>query len=114
MIRAHDVQISFLVWKLKVCGHAATPPVGRSSAHGRSLGAYGDCRQGWKRRQACAQPNHISIYKEAVIRRPVQLPAASLLPTWRTVAPIRHSGPDLDLIHDPGPSTKPSRAASPP
>jgi hypothetical protein len=55
-----------------------------------------------------------TIYKDEVIRRRVQLPAACLLPTWRTVAPIRHTGPDLDLIHDPGPSAKPSRAASPP
>ena len=111
MIRAHDVQISFLVWKLKVCGHAATPPVGRSSAHGRSLGAYGITEKGGN--VGGPAPGR-TIYKDEVIRRRVQLPAACLLPTWRTVAPIRHTGPDLDLIHDPGPSAKPSRAASPP
>src|SRR5215471_7670701 len=109
MIRAHDVQISSLVWKLKVCGHAATPPVGRSSAHGRSLGAYGIAE---KAGNVDGLAPGRTIYKDEVIRRRALPFAARLLPTWRTVAPIRHTGPDLDLIHDPGPTAKTSRADS--
>src|ERR1051326_5421901 len=99
----------FLFWKLKVCGHAATPPVGPPmEGHWVPTGIAG--KDGNVGRPAPSR----TIYKDEVIRRRVQLPAARLLPTWRTVAPIRHTGPDLDLIHDPGPSAKPSRAALPP